>query len=96
MIFADDGDDYSYTTGKRRRIARVKELAGISPAIYAWVFEQVVFLKVAELGFQMPPYAEEIERMVMAEVQREQYELALLARCTSASSQALPPSRARA
>ena len=73
MIFADDGDDYSYTTGKRRRIARVKELAGISPAIYAWVFEQVVFLKVAELGFQMPPYAEEIERMVMAEVQREQY-----------------------
>ena len=46
MIFADEGDEESFTTGKRRRIARVKELPGISPAIYRWVFEQVVFLKV--------------------------------------------------
>ena len=74
MIFADEGDEESFTTGKRRRIARVKELPGISPAIYRWVFEQVVFLKVSELGFQMPPYAEEIERLVMEEVQKEQYE----------------------
>ena len=74
MIFADEGDEESFTTGKRRRIARVKELPGISPAIYRWVFEQVVFLKVSELGFQMPPYAEEIERLVMDEVQKDQYE----------------------
>ena len=74
MILADDGDDHSKTTGSRRRVARVKELAGISPAVYAWVFEQVVFLKVSELGFEMPPYAEQIERMLMSEVQKQQYE----------------------
>ncbi|MFN8467297.1 MAG: DUF6094 domain-containing protein [Caldilineaceae bacterium] len=74
FILADDGDDFGRNNGRRRRVARTKELPGISPAVYAWVFEQVVFLKVSELGFQMPPYNEQIERLFMAEVQKLQYQ----------------------
>jgi hypothetical protein len=68
-------EDGTYS-GTRRYRNRAKEIPGISPQIVRYVLPTAIFAKVADLGYDMPPYAEEIVRIEMAAAQREQYDAA--------------------
>ena len=53
-----DDDDYGHYTGLRRRSVRTKEQPGISPALVTWLLDSTIFLTLADLGFELPKYAE--------------------------------------
>ena len=63
-------------SGTRRYRNSAKELPGISPQIVRYVLPTAIFAKVADLGYDMPDYAEEIVRIPMSSVQRLQYDTA--------------------
>jgi tRNA1(Val) A37 N6-methylase TrmN6 len=66
--------EYGKTTGMERKPISVREVPGISPAIYEYVLPFCIFAKVDDLGVSMPRFDEFIERIPMAEMQREQYD----------------------
>ncbi len=69
-------DEDGAFTGTRRYRNRAKEIPGISPQIVRYVLPTAIFAKVADLGYDMPDYAEEIVRIPMSAPQREQYDQA--------------------
>ncbi len=55
----DDSDDgYGYYTAKRRRRTYVRELPGISPELVTLLLDSTAFLRLADLGFELPDYLE--------------------------------------
>jgi len=71
----DDGDDgYGYYTAKRRRRTYVRELPGISPELVTLLLDSTAFLRLADLGFELPDYAEIPTILPMDPEQAEAYE----------------------
>jgi hypothetical protein len=68
-----ESDEYGISTGKRRRIGNVKDLPGISPAIYPLILEQALFMRVADLGYDLPDYQEQMPTVVMEDTLLAQY-----------------------
>lgn len=58
--------------GVRRYVNRAKELPGIAPQIVQHVLPSAIFAKVADLGYEMAPYSEEVVRLEMTEAQHKQ------------------------
>lgn len=58
--------------GNRRYVNRAKELPGIAPQIVQHVLPGAIFAKVADLGYEMPAYGEEVVRLSMTAAQKEQ------------------------
>lgn len=56
---ADRDDEYGVYSGKRRRRTQVIERPGISPALVPRLLDSTVFLTLEDLGFKLPPYAEQ-------------------------------------
>ena len=69
----DEEVDVGVFSGVRREFTRVKELPGVSPALAARLLERVVFLTLADLGYELPPYTEEPVVLRMAKDQRKRY-----------------------
>jgi hypothetical protein len=60
-------------SGRRRYYERAKEIPGIAPQIVARILPSTVFARITDLGYSLPPYAEEIVRLEMTEPQAKQY-----------------------
>jgi len=73
-IAKDSDDNYHRSTGKRRRITNVKDLPGISPAIYPLMLRQTLFMRIADLGYQLPDYAESLPTVMMDGALYDQYD----------------------
>ena len=58
--------------GNRRYVNRAKELPGIAPQSVQHVLPGAIFAKVADLGYEMPAYGEEVVRLSMTAAQKEQ------------------------
>jgi len=58
--------------GNRRYVNRAKELPGIAPQIVQHVLPGAIFAKVADLGYEMAPYSEEVVRLSMTTAQKQQ------------------------
>lgn len=69
----DDDDKYGISTGKRRRVTNVKDLPGISPAIYPIILRQTLFMRIADLGYQLPGYTEELPTVLLEGKLHKQY-----------------------
>lgn len=72
----EDEESGAFSALKRSRNV-VKELPGLSPAVIAaetGLLNQVIFVKVADLGYAMPAYEESVVSLAMTDAQREQYE----------------------
>ncbi len=61
-------------SGRTRRSVRVREVPGISPQIVRLILPNVIFARVADLGYDLPPYEEEIVRLRMTPEQQDDYE----------------------
>lgn len=61
-------------SGRTRRSVRVREVPGISPQIVRLILPNVIFARVADLGYDLPPYEEEIVRLRMTPEQQEDYD----------------------
>ena len=66
---AEDGAFSGY--GRERTV--VRELPGISPAVIRYLLPHTVFARIADLGYRLPPYREQVVRLDMDLAQREQY-----------------------
>ncbi|MEM7125008.1 MAG: DUF6094 domain-containing protein [Chloroflexota bacterium] len=69
----EDDEDGKFS-GQRRHRERAKELPGISPAIYRHLLPSTIFLKIEDLGYQLPEYRETIVPIQMSLEQQLQYE----------------------
>jgi len=71
----DDRDDgYGYYTAKRRRRTYVRELPGLSPELVTLLLDSTAFLRLADLGFELPDYVEIPRILSMDPEQAEAYE----------------------
>jgi hypothetical protein len=70
----DDSDEDGRFSGARRHRVATKELPGISPAVFRLLLKSCLFLRIADLGWGLPPYDEQITRLDMTELQTQQYE----------------------
>ena len=68
-----EADEDGKFSGQRRHRERAKELPGISPAIYRHLLPSTIFLKLEDLGYQLPPYTETIVPIQMSVEQQLQY-----------------------
>lgn len=68
-----DGDEAGAFSGYERDRVIVRELPGISPAIVRYLLPHVVFARIADLGYELPPYSETVVRLDMSAAQRQQY-----------------------
>jgi hypothetical protein len=64
----------SWVTGKKRWGLRSKEMPGISPAVIRYMLPIVLFGKITDLGYELPPLREHIDTLEMTGRQAEQYE----------------------
>ncbi len=71
----EEGEDVAVSklSGTRRARVQVSELPGISPAILGEIIEQSLFISMADLGQELPPYAEEAVSLTLTPAQAEQY-----------------------
>ncbi|MDQ3248377.1 MAG: hypothetical protein M3Q45_04125, partial [Chloroflexota bacterium] len=69
-----DDNDFGAFRGKERYITNVKEIPGISPAIFARLLKSCIFIRITDLGYGLPSYNEEINRIEMAPAQARQYD----------------------
>jgi len=60
-------------SGTRRYRNSAKELPGISPQIVRYVLPTAIFAKVADLGYDMPDYREDVVRIPMTPTQEADY-----------------------
>ncbi len=67
-----EADDGAFSGYNRSRVI-VRELPGISPAIVKHLLPQVVFARINDLGYALPPYQEQVVRLEMDPAQREHY-----------------------
>jgi hypothetical protein len=70
------GEQRGVSTGLRRFNKRSKEKPGISPAVIRYILPQVIFGKITDLGYHLPPLNESINPISMAPDQQSQYDLA--------------------
>ena len=70
------GEQRGVSTGLRRFNKRSKEKPGISPAVIRYILPQVIFGKITDLGYHLPPLNESINPIRMAPDQQEQYDVA--------------------
>ena len=68
-----ESDEDGAFSGRRRYYERAKEIPGIAPQIVARILPSTVFARITDLGYSLPPYAEEIVRLEMTEPQAKQY-----------------------
>ncbi len=67
-------DEDGAFSGTRRYRNKAKELPGISPQIVRYVLPTTIFAKVADLGYDMPSYAEDVIRIPMTPTQEADYQ----------------------
>ncbi len=71
---------YRSQSGSSARNARqwrqqnIKELAGISPTVFKYIFPTMIFRTMADLGVVLPDFNDEIVRLEMTDAQRHDYE----------------------
>jgi hypothetical protein len=71
---------YKSQTGTAAQNARqwrqqnVKELAGISPTVFKYIFPTMIFRTMADLGVVLPAFSDEVVRLEMTEAQSNDYE----------------------
>lgn len=72
----DDAESASYgaSTGKRRHTTGSKPLPGISTEIYKILLQFTLFLRVSDLGYDMPQYNERMPALMMGEMLKKQYQ----------------------
>jgi len=63
----------SWVTGKKRWGMRSKELPGVSPAVIRYMLPIVLFGKITDLGYELPPLYEEVDTSAMTSIQSDQY-----------------------
>jgi len=68
------GEQRGVSTGLRRFNKRSKEKPGISPAVIRYILPQVIFGKITDLGYHLPPLTESIDQIRMAPDQQTQYD----------------------
>jgi hypothetical protein len=70
---ADDetSEDGAWSGYGRERV-QVRELPGISPGIVRYLLPHVVFARIADLGYELPPYEERVARLDMSPAQASQ------------------------
>ncbi len=68
------GEQRGVSTGLRRFNKRSKEKPGISPAVIRYILPQVIFGKITDLGYHLPPLTESIDQIRMAPDQQHQYD----------------------
>lgn len=61
-------------SGRQRYLTKAKEIPGISPAIFARLLTSCIFVRITDLGWQLPPYQETIIHLDMDPLQRQQYD----------------------
>jgi hypothetical protein len=71
----DDNADYGSYNAKKRFVVNTKEIPGISPAIFARLLNSCIFVRITDLGYQLPAYHEEIHRLSLDSERSAQYEL---------------------
>jgi hypothetical protein len=64
-------EDGAYSGYARERV-QVRELPGISPGIVRYLLPHVVFARIADLGYELPPYEERVARLDMSPAQAAQ------------------------
>jgi hypothetical protein len=62
-----------FFNGYIRRTSNFSEKPGVSPAVLAYLVPSVVFTTLADLGYQLPPYTEELVQIPMLKAQAGQY-----------------------
>jgi superfamily II DNA or RNA helicase len=67
----EDDSSEDGRVSKRRRTTTVRERPGLSPALLPHLLWNTVFLKLTDVATALPPYAEEIEILRMADEQRD-------------------------
>lgn len=70
----DEATSDGVFSGRRRYVTKAKEIPGISPAIFARLLISCIFVRITDLGWKLPPYAEEIVHLDMATDQQLQYD----------------------
>ena len=71
---------YQSQSGSAARNARqwrqqnIKELAGISPTVFKYIFPTMIFRTMADLGVVLPAFHDEIVRLEMTDAQRADYQ----------------------
>jgi SAM-dependent methyltransferase len=73
VLKKQEADDDAHYSGQRRYYERAKEIPGISPQIVSRVLPSTIFARIADLGYELPPYNEEIVRLEMLPAQADQY-----------------------
>ncbi len=68
------GSQRGVSTGLRRFNKRSKEKPGISPAVIRFILPQIIFGKITDLGYHLPPLSESINSIDMATDQQTQYD----------------------
>ena len=68
----EDADGEDGRVSKRRKTATIRERPGLSPALLPHLLFNTVFLRLADVAENLPPYAEEIEILRM---EGEQYDV---------------------
>ncbi|HPC91825.1 MAG TPA: DUF6094 domain-containing protein [Myxococcota bacterium] len=69
-----EDDDVGTMSGRVRAKELVRELPGVSPALFSRILSTTAFIKLSDLGFAMPAYSEQIVRLDMDDDQAAQYE----------------------
>ena len=67
----DDAESVDGRVSKRRRTATVRERPGLSPALLPHLLFNTVFLRLADVAENLPPYSEEIELLQLEGAQRD-------------------------
>ncbi len=60
-------------TGLKRWGYRSRELPGVSPAVIRYLLPLCVFGQVTDLGYELPPFSDEVEAIQMTDEMAEQY-----------------------
>lgn len=69
----EEEDEDGKFSGRRRYITRTKELPGTSPAIFARLLTSCIFVRITDLGWQLPSYDETVVHLSMNDAQQAQY-----------------------
>jgi ribosomal protein S27AE len=69
----DSSDADAAFSGRRRYYERAKEIPGISPRIVERVLPGMIFARLTDLGYALPPVSEQIIRLAMTQPQAAQY-----------------------
>lgn len=64
------------STGIKRYNYRSRELPGISPAVIRYLLPIAVFGQVTDLGYELPPFSDEVELVSMTDEMARQYKAA--------------------